>query len=648
MQKKQINVYGISKLDEYRNAVENQFPAGSFVLDKKLTGCGATTMFLRDGYYTILCSPRLELMHCKAHAPEFIGLVHEFRSSEDKTTGVGILQDRMMDYIHEMEKVYQNPFTKEEDRKYPKILVCYDSFKQVAERLDKEGILGKFRIVVDEFQTLMTDAAFKGDTEIEFLQNLRYSNQIIFLSATPYLENYLDQIAIFQNLPMVELVWPNEAHKTANIQKLPYYRQSITKTINRIIDNYQVEHFFEVKMIAGREVYATEAVFFLNDVQKIITIIRQNNLTPDNTNIICARTDDNIKRIENIKDDEGVKLGFTVGHVPKEGEENKTFTFVTKCAFEGVDFYSDCAYTYIFSDITLKHLGLDISLDVPQIMGRQRDSNNPFRYDATFFYKTSPDYVSLSDQEFQNRILDKLAITDEWKNTFNTSSPKMQKSMAKKLRNSQEKDRCEDDFVVIYDDKIAQKIGIETNYLAMYNEIRAWEIRNTAYISSCQVMSAIDETTHSVADDPDVKAFLNQFPDDFVGQMKLYCEAIATIPGMRDKLDYLPQIPIEIKRYYNALGPDVIKSCSYIEARLRRLINTSSNYETLKDATMDAFIPGSFYPLKQVKAILSDIYRMLGIEKTAKASDLQNMDWMNVKVAQERIDGHKENGYRIL
>jgi hypothetical protein len=63
---------------------------------------------------------------------------------------------------------------------------------------------------------------------------------------------------------------------------------------------------------------------------------------------------------------------------------------------------------------------------------------------------------------------------------------------------------------------------------------------------------------------------------------------------------------------------------------------------------MDAFIPGSFYPLKQVKAILSDIYRMLGIEKTAKASDLQNMDWMNVKVAQERIDGHKENGYRIL
>jgi len=392
----------------------------------------------------------------------------------------------------------------------------------------------------------------------------------------------------------------------------------------------------------------TEAVFFLNDGQKIITAIKQNGLTPDETNIICARTDDNIKRIENIKDDDGIKMGFTVGHVPKEDEPNKTFTFVTKCAFEGVDFYSTNAYTYIFSDITLKHLGLDISLDVPQIMGRQRNEDNPFRHDATFFYKTSDDYAALSEPDFQTRIKDKLSITDEWKQTFNSSSPKMQKSIAKKLRKSQEQDKCEDDFVVVYDDKVAGKVGIETNYLAMFNEIRAWEIRNTAYISDCQVMSSIDETTKSVVDDPDVKAFFNQFPNDFVGQMKLYCDAISARPDLRMKLDYLPQIPIEIKRYYNALDPDIIRINSYMEARLKRLVSASKNIESLQDATQDAFIPGSFYPFKQIKAILSDIYRLLGIEKTAKASDLLNMEWMNVKPAQSWIDGHKENGYRIL
>ncbi len=648
MQKQIIKVSGKSKLDDYRQEVESQFPAGSFILDKKLTGCGATTMFLRDDYYTILCSPRLELMHCKANDPEFIGLIHEFRKADDRTSSVFDLQNQMMDYIRQMELKYNNPFTKPEEYKAPKILVSYDSFKHVAERLEQEGILGKFRIVVDEFQTLMTDAAYRGNVEIEFLQNLSYSNQIIFLSATPYLEKYLDQITLFQQLPLVELEWPKEAYRTANIQKLPYYRQSITKTINRIISKYQVEHYFEVKMLAGREVFATEAVFFLNDVQRIIAIVKQNGLTPDNTNIICARTDENIKRIENIKDDDGLRIGFTVGHVPKEGEANKPYTFVTKCAFEGVDFYSTCAYTYIFSDITLKHLGLDISIDVPQIMGRQRDDSNPFRYDATFFYKTSEDYDALSEPEFQNRVLDKLAITDEWKSTFNTSSPKMQKSMAKKLRRSQEADNCEEDYVVIYDDKIAQKVGIETNYLAMYNEIRAWEIRNTTYISDCQVMSAIDEATMSIADDSDVKLFLSNFPNDFVGQMKLYCDAISARPVLRNVLDFLPQIPIEIKRYYNSLGPDIIKSNSYIEARLRRLLITNGNKETLKDATEDVFVPGCFYPYKQVKAILSDIYSMLGIEKTAKASDLANMEWMSCKPAQAWIDGHKENGFLIV
>jgi hypothetical protein len=182
----------------------------------------------------------------------------------------------------------------------------------------------------------------------------------------------------------------------------------------------------------------------------------------------------------------------------------------------------------------------------------------------------------------------------------------------------------------------------------MYNEIRAWDIRKNQYINNCQVMTLIDDTTYSVADDPDVKKFLSLFPGDFVGRMRLYCDAVAAIPGLKEKLDYLPQIPIEIKRYYKDLGPDVIKSCSYMESRLKRIVNTSSNHDNLRDATLAVFLPGQFFSLKDIKSILSEIYEKLGIEKTPKASDLLNMDWLYVKPAQERIDGQKVNGYRIL
>ena len=642
MKKQTIIIPGVSHLDTFRALVESQFPAGSFILDKKLTGCGATTMVLRDGYYTILLCPRVLLIDCKAHDPEFIGKVHEFRKADDRRSSVLELQDQMMDYIRKTE--LGNPFS----NLVPKILVTYDSFKYVAERLTQEGIFDRFRIVVDEFQTLMTDAAYRGPIEMEVMENLKHSNNVIFLSATPCLEHYLDQITAFQNLTLVELLWPPEAYHTANIQTLPYYRQSIGKTATMIIQRYFNEGCFERKMYQGQEYDATEAVFFLNDVKQVIDIIKDNGLTPDNTNVICARTDDNYSRISKIEDDDGNKLGFTIGRAPKYGQQHKPFTFVTRCSFEGTDFYSPCAYTYIFSDINLKHLGLDIWIDVPQIMGRQRREDNPFRFDATFYYKTLASSITKPEEEFQADMSTKIAVTNEWINTYNQSSKLLQDDMAGALRIKQKVDNYSTNFVSVSDDRVDGTRTIGFNELAMYNEIRAWDMRNNQYINSCQVMTVIDETTYTVVDNPIVKAFLQAFGGQFEVRMKLYCDTIAAHPECKDLLDLLPQIPIEIKRYYDKLGPDRIRRCSYIEARIVREIDTCDNQDMLKDATTSAFVPGQFYSLKEIKSTLEAIYNSLGMKKTAKASDLTNMEWMICKPAQLSIDGHKENGYRIL
>lgn len=642
MKKAYIQVPGKEHLSNYQSYIESLFPAGSFVLDKKLTGCGATTMFLCDPYPTILCSPRIELMRCKAESPEFKGIVHQFRAADDRTTAVLDLQNHMMQYIQKTELCI--PFSNQA----PKILVSYDSFKHVAERLAQEGILNKFRIVVDEFQTLFTDAAYRGDVEIEFLRNLSYNNQIVFLSATPYMEKYLDQVVLFRNLPLVVLQWCPEAFHTANVQTVQYYRNSIRRTATRIIDRFRTEGAFERKMFRGVEILATEAVFFLNDVQQIINIIKDNGLTPDDTNVLCARTEENIQRLAKIEDAAGNKLGFTIGHAPGKGVPHKPYTFVTRCSFEGVDFYSTCAYTYIFSDINLQHLGIDIWLDVPQIMGRQRLASNPFRFDATFFYKTLASSSAKTDPEFMAEISEKEAVTYEWIEMFNRSSKRLQDNMAKKQRKIQRSDKCADDYVTVIDDKVAGVRRVEFNELAMLNEVRAWDIRKNQYFDNCQVMTTIDDTTNTVVDDPVIKSFLQNFGDSFEQRLKLYCDTIDAHPECKDNLDLLPQVPIEIKRYYDALGPAVLRSRSYAEAKIKRQLHASSNKDSLMDATRAVFLPGQFYSLKQIKAQLSDIYEQLGIEKTAKASDLLNMDWLNARPAQGKVDGRKENGFKIL
>ena len=620
---------GIYHLNDYQG-LQSQFPQSSFILDKTITGCGATTMFLSDDIPTILCSARLELMHCKANSPRFIGKVHEFRKFGDNRP-VLTLENEMMAY----DVAHTFPFSREA----AKILVSYDSFKHVAQALAEKQRLDRFRIVVDEAQTLFTDASFKGDVEIEFLENLKQSNQIIFLSATPYIEDYLDQMKYFKNLPYVELVWPQSSTHPTNIEKQPYYRQSPKATATQIIQEYRGRGYFKSKIIDGQVVYSNEAAFYINDVGLIIDIIKGNNLQPIETNIICAVNDDNKKRLK--------KIGFEIGHAPQEGEPHKTFTFITKCAFEGVDFYSTCAYTYIFSNINLDNLALDISLDLPQIMGRQRLGSNPFRYDATFYYKQVMDFGEEKNQEFKNRIIEKQKLSEGLIDTYNNcNEASVRHILGDKFRTSQKIEKFSKDYVAVIDDKVNGTQRVVFNELAMFNEIRAWDIQKSQYFDGCQVMRSINDATMSITEDNLLESFLLSFGGSFEDKMILYCNFLSLHSDYKEKLEWLPQIPLEIKTYYNTIGPDALRSMSYKEANIKQHLGYVDQLDSIKAAVASAFVKGQFYTLKQAKKMLQYIYDNLGAAKRAKATDLEAL--VGCSSAKQTVDGRRVNGYFIL
>ena len=621
------NVYHLSDYME----IQNQFPQGSFILDKTITGCGATTMFLADKVPTILCSPRVELMHCKANAPDFIGKVHEFRKFGDYDTPVIDLMDQTMNYIN---NCYPTPFSQ---AKTPKILVSYDSFKHVAQILAQNNILNSFRIVVDEAQTVFTDAAFKGEVEIEFLETLRNFRSVIYLSATPYIEDYLDQIDPFKNLPYVELVWPPSSVHPTNIDRKPYYQGSRNKTASRIIQKFKSDGYFEEKMVNGYLVRSTEAVFFMNNVKMIKDIVKANSLTPVNTNIICAQTDENEKLLK--------KIGFKIGHAPKMGEPHKTFTFVTKCAFEGVDFYSTCAYTYIFSDISLKNMAVDISLDLPQIMGRQRLGSNPFKYDATFFYNTTMGFTAFDEQTFRDQIQCKVNATNSLIGVYEKCNDNEKKELSRTYRSSQKLDSYTNNYVTVVDDTVNGCQRVVLNELVLCNEIRAWDVQQSQYTSGCQVMRSVDDATVPITANPDIDEFLNQFTGTFENRMNVYCDFLKRHPEYKDLIESLPQIPMQFKQYYNFPGPDTIQAQSYKEANIKSYVLDFNSKDTIKSKVEGSFTKGQFYSLKDVKAKLGEIYDDEGMNKTAKASDLER--YFKCKKTKKSIDGSYENGYLI-
>jgi mRNA-degrading endonuclease toxin of MazEF toxin-antitoxin module len=82
---------------------------------------------------------------------------------------------------------------------------------------------------------------------------------------------------------------------------------------------------------------------------------------------------------------------YTIGRVLTKsdlasGQKQKKFTMCTRTVYLGADFYSTCAKSYILSDANVSCLSIDISLDLPQILGRQRLIENPWKNEAEFYY----------------------------------------------------------------------------------------------------------------------------------------------------------------------------------------------------------------------------------------------------------------------
>lgn len=293
------------------------------VLNKGITGCGATTVALTDKNPTIICSPRIQLLKNKQEQyPNSLLVIG------------GVYQDEINKYLSAAS--------------VPKILISYDSFHKLNDCIIDKS---KFRVVVDEFHYILQDASFKSEVGLELLNNLKIYPYVTYLSATPILDEYIDKIAFFDDIPYTKYEW-EDAEKLEIIRVKSNY--PIGAAI-RIVQQYQKEVYPEVKLNAGEWIESKECVIFLNSVKNITSIVKQCNLSPDEVNLILGNSEDNDKSISQLG------KGFTRGRIPLKGEKHKKFTFCTSTAYAGCDFYSDCASTYVISDIKRLNTSIDIS-----------------------------------------------------------------------------------------------------------------------------------------------------------------------------------------------------------------------------------------------------------------------------------------------
>ena len=623
----------ISQWREYR------LPKGEHcIVDKGVTGCGYTEFCLTNEDPVVLCSPRKLLLENKRdqHVHDHNILYLENKMEKDKQDYEAVKAMKR--------KVEEHLFVCQELGMSPKFMITYDSTPYIIQYLLELGLLDQFIFVVDEFQSIFLDSYFKSNVEINFVESLQVCESVVYLSATPMLDKYLEKLPEFKDLTCYKLDWSD----TGYVEKIKIKRRRVASLITecgKIIDKYLAGNFPITLGLDGRPVESKEAVFYFNSVGEITRIIKAKGLTPENTLILCSPTTKNEAKLDKIK--------FTFGRVPLKDESNPMFIFCTSAIYMGIDFYSECASTYVFADPNVDCLALDISLDLSQISGRQRNRLNPFKNEIVLFYRTKrKDEKQVTKEEFDEAQKNRRKETENLLNAFNKLSVEEKESFLRKLKESIEVSRYSKDFI-----SISKNSNLPVyNYLIDIANERAWEVSQDHYQDEISVTTELLKNKFEVEkykskEEVLVKDFLtNKFytTGNFREKMKMYCE-------FRDKHgdnpEVLEHLAFRIKDqrfrlFYEYYGTSGCRAKSYQEGELERGWRDAAQEDKLKFVIFSRFKLGERYPMKEIKTMLADIYVELGIKKAAKATELGNY----FKLIKTRItcpDKKVVDGYKL-
>jgi transcription antitermination factor NusG len=299
------------------------------IFNKVVTGCGGTTVALKNDEDYVIAVPTTELIINKIGIPDAgVGIV---RFSDGKSRPVYGLHGKYAPY---MERDILDYVASNETRK---IICTYDKLPKLCEIINPN----KFRLLVDEYHRLLKDYSYRERAIDGVLNNFRRFMSFCFMSATPI--QPLFKPSCLEDVDDVIAEWE---HKEKLKVKLLQTNKPYTIAAN-IIKKYLNNGYVTVNGIKSHEAY-----FFINSVTDIVAIMEHCHLSNDEVRIICAKNDENEKKLK------GYKISNSLS-------DSKRFNFITSKSFEGADYYNDTGICYVVSSASNKHTLASIDSDIP-------------------------------------------------------------------------------------------------------------------------------------------------------------------------------------------------------------------------------------------------------------------------------------------
>ena len=587
-----------------------ELPRG--IVNKGITGCGATTLAIKDEHKTIICSPRINLIKnkCQQHKGT-LAVYGDVRNGD------------IEDYLKNSPK--------------PKLLATYDSIPRLSGLIKDKP---EWRVVVDEYQYLLIDSSFKSETEIRLLVTLKEFPYVTYLSATPIADKYMRQMDWFKDLPYTILEWSNvEQRFVKRVQS----KNPINNAIE-IVRNYQ-KGIYPSILVNGGKTESKECVIFLNSVTNIVNIIRQTELQSDEVNIIVAFNEENNLLVKKLGRD------FGIGRIPLKGEPHKKFTFCTSTAFAGCDFYSTCASTFVISDNKKACTSIDIATELAQIAGRQRLECNPFRNTTTFIYNV--DVGESKEDSYKSALNAKWQKSVKNANYKNSVTDKdLKEDFIKETVDSQKLNKYSKSYV--WYDEINQRFSV--NRMAYLNDCFSYDVQKENYLDGITVRKQLEDSGFNVSVNEVHSDYEEQLEciikkEGFANRMKRYCEYRKNKEACMFVLvdEVMEHQSENLKMYYDSLGYERIKALGYKELNLKNeMMNRQATCHLYKE--FRAIFPvGTRMLTDMIKQKMEEVYAKYGIRQKGVASHLEKRFGIRIKPAKIPLaDGSRKSGYEFI
>lgn len=544
------------------------------VLSKGITGCGATTVAIKQPQHTILAMPFVGLIDNKTE--QFPNTLLGIYGRGDKT-------QEIRDYLETHETI--------------KIATTFDSLKKVCETLEALGQnpYRDIHLAVDEWHVLFNSYDYRTDGFRRLLETAPRFDRVTYISATPIERKYyLEEL---KHLPECRIEWPNAKPvniRSHEVDKPLEYMAGICR--NKIAKNGGCNYHI-----------------FLNSVEDIASIMLTARLTSENTRVICSQSEEALKKnLEKLPD------GFTIS---KASDTLKPISFYTSTCFEGQDIIDPNGKSFIVSG-SKDYTKMDISTSLIQVSGRVRKSIH--NEEIIHFYSVSHYKKDCTLEDFERSTYEALKEAQEyadWKNSVPESY---------REREFKQIEYMKEPFVRV----VGNKVVVDATMANL--EIINFKIINNIYQSKTNVINEMKASGINITDDTDYTApesikLVSRTKASFQELFDLYCEIKDNEPQICFAPDYRLELIVNqnslVMEAYNKLGREEVIRLKYHPFNIRReLIKLSNKGDDYKIAMLveAAGMLQKAIPISIAKNKLQTIYNELGLKKVAKATDLTN------------------------